>query len=538
MKVKVLSAAIATVLIVDVFYQNLQAATATTGVTVTVPTAAVSINLAGSSEQDRLLQSILSGDICTSGSLVIFKDNDGGTTNTTYWGGRWTSYYCTVAVKASTPVSLQSKILAVNKRSAGGSGYGVLPLVNNPTTGKTPFPINFMAETATNCKMQDTTQTIPTYGCTASETSGHIAGTNTALVIPDAGVLDSNPGLYTGVNTVLDFGVPILASDVATLTVANGAALTFGVPVTLDLYKALQAAQGLNTGSCSLGAYGYTGATAACMPSLTRYHMAALISGGAQNWEQFSFNGTNLVTAAESAGVAAPGDMLVHYCQGTAGSGAAANQYAKFLNSPCNANAASPVADNRAAGGVAVSHIYTSADMEACLDDLQNGTSNAVDYVTGGSVNANVKAWGFGAIAADKNAVSSTSTYAHGYRYIKVDGFTPTLQNVVNGSYSNWAQTSWVISKSATIAPTGAKLDAINYIRSESTLGTVLPLANVVQSFGTAGYLGLPTPYGPAANVISNPVNTSNPVTPMAYTAGDNCSVPVPVTQTEIFTFQ
>ncbi|WP_347985764.1 hypothetical protein [Methylomonas sp. AM2-LC] len=86
MKVKVLSAAIATVLIVDVFYQNLQAATATTGVTVTVPTAAVSINLAGSSEQDRLLQSILSGDICTTGSLVIFKDNDGSTANTTYWG--------------------------------------------------------------------------------------------------------------------------------------------------------------------------------------------------------------------------------------------------------------------------------------------------------------------------------------------------------------------------------------------------------------------------------------------------------------------
>jgi hypothetical protein len=499
----------------------------------------VTVNLAGSSEQDKTLQSILAGDICTAGSLVVFKDNYRGTTDTSYWGSLWSAYYCTVASKATTPISIMGKVIAINKRSGGGSGYGIMPLVTNPATGRTAFPVNFMSVATTTCSMQDSSQSIKTYGCTASETGGTGLGTNVRQVIPDAGLLDQNPALYTGANTVADFGIPVQASDVATLNVYPLSALSFGVPVTLDLFKAMQVAQGLTTGSCALGAYGYTGAPAACTPNLNRYQLSALLSGNVKTWEQLSFNGTvNLVTNAVTAGVPAPSDVMVHICQGVAGTGSAVQQNVKFLNNPCTSSSANPATDASAAGGPVVNSVYSTGEMEACLNDLQNGTMNATDYFTGASVNSGFKAWGIGHLATDRNPVSTTGTYTHGYRYVKVDGYSPSLQNVVIGGYNNWAQTNLVVSKNPAVLPAAATTDAINYLKAEWALGSVIKLANVTQGFGSAGSLGLPTPTGPSANVTNGTLVATNPVIPMTYPGGDNCAMPIPASANQNFTFE
>ena len=543
MKLKMLSAAVA-----GLVMAGAAQASVSTGVTPVIPAASFSVNLAGSSAQDKAITEILSSDVCS--SLVIFKDNYGGTsTSSSNWGGRWAAYYCTINPSSTLAKTygVAGDSFVINKRSAGGSGYGIMPLVDNAAgTGATQFAVNFMQVKAANCTMQDTsgtklilgngtTSAFTTYGCTASETIGTTAGTNTFQAIPDAGIADTNPDLYFGANQVLDFGTSPDATDIATLNVTSAAALVFGVPVTYDLYQALQVAQGLVAGGCTLGAYASASAVDGCMPSLSRNQLAALVSGNVQTWSQLQFGGTDLITAAKAGGVAVPGDNFVHYCQRTSGSGSAAITYAKLLNNPCNANAVSPATSQ--VKGPKVAAMYETVDMEQCLDDLQNGTSTAKDYVTKGTVNAGVKAWGLGQISADKNVYSSSNItngyptgYSRGYRFIKIDNVSPTLQNTFNGAYPFWAQSSWVVSNGAN-APTGNVANTITLLQKNATTGKYLQYTAAGQQFGTSGYLGLPD-----NNAVTATLTASNPVIPFTHPAGDNCAVPTPFTPSETLT--
>jgi len=546
MKMKLLTAAVAA--LATGLAHNAVAATAATGVTPTIPSATFSLNLAGSSAQDTAIKTILNTDLCVvngSSTLKIFQDNYGGTSSTTNWGGRWAAYYCTLN-STTAPTALQGQTIVINKRSAGGSGYGVLSIVNS---GKhTPFAINFMNVGTSNCTMQDTTQSIPTYGCLSNEAYSIGGGTTTTgatnvfQAIPDAGVADTNPALFTGVNQVLDFGKSVTAGDVASLTVTPAAALTFSVPVTLDLYIALQDAQGLlANSSCTAGAYGYTGAVDSCMPSLSRNQMTALITGNVQTWSQLSFdNGATALTSHTTHTInGAPGDQYVHFVQRTAGSGTAATQYARFLNAPCSGNGGlAPTADQvqNGNGGPAVHSVYETADMEAGLDDLQNGTTVVTDYLSGTSLNGGVKAWAFGQISADKNVVASNGTYSHGYRMIKIDGYAPTLQNTYNGTYPVWAESSWVVNKNdSATKPTGSKLALINYLIGQATTSNILKAADKAQAFGTSGYLGLPDNN---PTLVANTLSFTTPTMPASYPNGDNCQVPVPYSNNSNLTFK
>jgi hypothetical protein len=562
MKVKLLTVAVSAMLAAGLS-QTVAAAPVASSVPAALTTALANnpivLNLAGSSAQDKGIAFILGTDVAAvPGSLVVIKDNYGGTTtSSSNWGGRWTTYVAHTGTTSTTtgqalPAALQNKYIIVNKRSAGGSGYGVLPLANDPAV-PAPFAVNFLDyNNLTNIYVDG-----GVYGVDASEPTyanggGTVAGTHTLAAIPDAGVSDINPDLYYGVNTVLDFGVPVNSIDIGTLNVTPAVALTFGIVVTTDLFNALQAAQGLTVSTN----YGTASGLDDLTPSLSSAQVAALLSGKVKTWDELSFNGgaTSLVSAAAGK-VATPGDNLVHLLFRGAGSGTAAQAYARFLNSPAIPNATSPAtADNRAAGGPALNFLLETVDEEQALDDLQNGTSIAKDGTTGLAVNAGKKAWGIGYISADKNALKN-GAYGRGYRFIKIDGYTPSLTNVYNGNYSDWAESSWITSKTNVSGSSAGTQALVKYLTEQATSAAVIGLsgANSTQDFapknaaitvngasytpGNAGYAAIVGNAKPA-NAQPSSLNFAAPVIPYLYPNGDNAAKAVPASVGAVLNFK
>jgi hypothetical protein len=320
-----------------------------------------------------------------------------------------------------------------HKRSQGGSAQGVNPLIDG-------VAIAHMRIDNGNCTAVAPATNPATWNCQAT-------GANLTNVVSDAGVSDVEPKLFVGPNKPSNASAVNPAQADAVLEVIPAAGLVFGVPVTDALYIALQKAQNLlaapnGTGSCQPGDY-----TDACMPSLTKSEVATIISGQIKRWNEFSVNGTSLTALA--AGMTytdttvnppvvrnvVPNDTKVRYCKRIDGSGTGAQQYAKFLNNPCSSAGLNPDWSGSSFNGPVKHEVSGSGDMELCLTDFDRGTVTANQItstnpdVFNTPVNtANNRAWAVGQQSLENNA-----THARPYRFIKIDGVAPTLQNVFKG---------------------------------------------------------------------------------------------------------
>ena len=356
------------------------------------------------------------------------------------------------------------------------------------------------------------------------------------------GVSDVNPELFTGENTPSGF-TPVNANDVkAKLVVKPAAALVFGIPVTTDLRDALQVLQFGTASNCAQGPDGTVTApnttreTEACMPSLSRNEVATLMTGQIQTWGQFSHGGKSITDPANYAGatpaINIPADTKVTICRRTNGSGTQAQMSANFLRYPCSSAAMKP-AHNSVFGsfiGPVVLENSGSGDVNKCLDDFNNGTNNGknIEFGTGTALANNsglIKRWALGLQSLEKNADLSL-----GYRFVKIDGAAPTLQNAANGTYLDWVEQSFQTRKTTA----GAKLALFNQIVNQAAtpafLGT-LDAAKFNYPFGQSGFLAVSTnghtPTYTAAGLLDETV----PVVPYTHAPGisslDNCRVPV-----------
>jgi hypothetical protein len=407
------------------------------------------VYLAGSSAQDGLVLQEIYG-LCTSTSFTYYQDNASkllNDTTTGSWGSNYKAYSCNLTSAAATTAGIAtSDVVTFHKVNFGGSAQGVAPLFQN--VGVPTLNVN-----NGNCYSAGNTAKLPdgtiipaaqVKGCRTTSTNDLVAHNL------DAGLSDVNPTLFQGVNTaqyvsggVIQSFNPV-TSVPAGFTVVPGVSLTWGFPVTSNLYVALQAAQGLLKAGCAAGAY-----TDACMPSLSKPFITSLISGGITDWSSVNFNGTDLVAAAaaydttvSAANAISPTDTVVNFCQRLPGSGTAAGQYAYFLNQPANqfVSGVTPASS-------LFDYIYTVADggnMEKCLDDLATGAATANDItgglvkVTSGAASATYKGWGFGQQSTDKNA-----TLAKHYNFVKINGVAPTLANVYAGTYDFTSESTW-----------------------------------------------------------------------------------------------
>ncbi len=477
----------------------------------------IEIFMSGATAQDKALKNIFSTNLCDPATLHVYKS-----TNLTDHA----AYFCTIPANTVAGITVAKNVL-FHKRSSGGSAQGVNSLIDQVT-------IKAMEVSGSSC---DTAA--PKLGTDASP----FICTTLIDKLSDAGISDVEPGMFTGPNTPSGTNPVNAAAAAAALTVVPAAALLFGVPVSDNLYAALQVAQGLRTATtCNTVATEYTDA---CMPSLSKHQVAELISGQIKKWSEFKVGGVALTTLVGAQTYLAkdgitpkailPTDTKVHYCKRVDGSGTGAQQYAVFLNNPCSTAGLNPDWAGSALAGPVKNEVSGSGDMEKCLEDFADKTQTGKQQTSANPdvfntvINpSSVSAWAIGMQSTENNA-----THAKSYRFIKVDGVAPTLENAFRGKYLDWVEQTYQWRKGAAAA------NALNPVTAEEVLiltkiaaeagnptiiGSDLNTA-FNQPFGQAGYMAIGKNFAFADTLVP-----LAPVMPYSHAVkGDlnNCQVPV-----------
>ncbi|TPW14818.1 MAG: hypothetical protein FD130_1303, partial [Halothiobacillaceae bacterium] len=294
--------------------------------------------------------------------------------------------------------------------------------------------------------------------------------------------------------------------------------LLFGVAVTKRMYEELQLDQGL--GSDAPGAQ-----SLANMPSLPSAFVRAAFQGKITNWSDEAIYGQFLTgSAGVSGGVDASETVdgtlteydfapaQVHLCRRVQGSGTHAQFMIHNMRTNCQAGTyAMPPFPGGGAFPVVIEN-SSSGTIGLCMDELDRGTavpsSKAVEMfpdLKGGHV----------AYAMAYQSLEKNMNLAENYRFVKIDGVAPTLQNAFSGDYHDiyYTNMQWNTASAGYTADAGKVLTAMSSLSpaalAEINTGFVFP-------FGQGGFLQ-PSAAAPAAFDLNNPLTPWGRVAP----AGD-----------------
>lgn len=413
-------------------------------------------------------------------------------------------YFCTAGPGAGAAAGLPIMLL----KESNGSLNGVGPVGASTTLGFMNYDLpalvsNCAGTAATN---NSGTSTLPGYrsrSCGTSTTTYPLE-----QVIPESGVTDVEPNMFVKASLATQDAVDNLAQINADNQVI------FGVPVNLKLYKALQEAQFTNdtllngvgchpsdpdysvsAGTFNGGTNRIIGDTEACMPSLSKEVISSLYrgagNGGITNWSKLENAAGTALTALAST---APLSNNVHICRRIDGSGSQQTANMFFLNYPCEATAPQMPGAN----GSTVFEGAGTGNVLQCLDS-RDGEGK----------------WAIG-IASSENVAQKLATDRNDWRFIKVDGYAPTLLNAANGKYQFWVEQVFTNRGTLTAEEQGVYDGLVALLKDPVAIKSFN--TSFEQSFGAAGLLGLPNagegrvpPAKPitATNIIDNPVNTA-----------------------------
>jgi ABC-type phosphate transport system substrate-binding protein len=365
------------------------------------------VNFSGATASTSTLKEVVVTQLCDNSSSIDVYELNGSSKN---WG-----------VGCVTDTAVTSTAAKVLFRKADlGSGYGVayvdeqigVDLIDLSTCGASGTPDTIGG------------QAVTVWQCTAKETG--------ETSIPDIGTSDVEPKMFVG--SLAAGGVDY--KNVSNMVVKPLSGLAFGVVVTDDLRNALQAAQGLTVGA----------EDEANMPSLTSAAIRTLFAGKVKTWNDL-VDGSNvsLVTIASNYETAHPGsidfvpgtvsgDDTVHICRRTQGSGTHAQIASLIMRTNCGGQV--DVANYTALSFLKpqVSQGQGSGDMTDCLDNIGDGNSTSYD---GDNLFLGKNRWGIGYQSVEKNASLSAA-----YRFIKIDGYAPTLENIHAGRYYDFVEST------------------------------------------------------------------------------------------------
>lgn len=404
--------------------------------------------------------------------------------------------------------------LMIYKRSLGGSAMGVSPIIDD-AKGAATASIAFLNVDPSICSVPSPAPAagvLSTSTCTYSEaTAGQFQ-----MKKPDFGISDVDPEQFRGVNTPAGFSA-VNPSDIGLMNVDSAGGQVFGIGATLKLRNALQEAT-FGVGNACVGSE-----TEPCMPSLTRDQVASIFSGKLDSWKDLKIGATDVYTASSAAykPTGFTGHRL-HICTRTNGSGTKAQLGVNFLNYPCSSAATAPVGDTGTTGeaiGVAQVHaLSSSGNLSECLRELDGG----VNTVGTAFNNTYGTRWALGVQGLEKNASRSEA-----WRFIKIDGVAPTLENVAKGKYHDWAELTFQYSKTHAF-DAGEKAIVDEFIKAASNPAVLVELnSGNVHSFGDSGYLASPKNYTPEANGNFASTYPVNPFSHATTAQGvNNCRVP------------
>ncbi|MEQ1529010.1 MAG: hypothetical protein ABL925_06820 [Methylococcales bacterium] len=443
-------------------------------------------------------------------------------------GSDQNAYLCERAA-SNTSLPTNKPNVLVYKRSAGGSAFGVSPIIADANNDVGNATIEFL-KISSAC----TQNTAPVAGSTLGVITCPYDLADPGKVvqhISDFGISDVDPIQFTGNNAPAGYA-NVTEADLALLTVKAASALTFGVPVTKNLYFALQAAQIAPNGALPASCAGSE--TEACMPSLTSAQIASIHAGSVVDWNQLKVGNSGLglyAWAASNAAAYLPGSSLLHTCRRENGSGTQTQSNIKFLADPCSsvgipaASDFSQVVGGEGEGYPMIHENNTSGSVENCLVELNDGTNAA-----NGFDNQWGKRWAVGIQSLEKK-----TSAASGFRFVKLDGVAPTLANVMSGKYRDWAENTFQYSNSHKFSLNSTENAALKkltdaIIKSAGAPEVMAALNNgFTHTFTTdkGAYLATPTNFTPEANGVFNP---SRPVNVYSHaisgSAVNNCRVP------------
>ena len=506
----------------------------------------IAIYTSGASVQDKAYGQVITTTLAAPNSVDYFADVDAKTGTV---GSKWTAYYFTGNDNLGS--GLAGKKILLEKRAVGSSGYGVIPIL-----AKIPLEhLNILSTRATDWTA-DTKAKLPTWTATISSQN---AATYLARRLSDAGFSANDPALLLKPGTLnypeqvneLMTGKfepiwPLTLKSIKTtgkdgFTIVSTGGTVYGVGVTLDLYKVLQAAQkraGTLPANVVIGSYSEND-----MPNLNRNVVASLLAGKIGTWEQFklvdksdgSVKSLLHPTILADAGVSAPskesttGKNLTPVAFATRNNGAAAGivAYAKFLNYPTTSNAippATPVKNDKIVEDASLPIVKAPrslADSGTILVDWQNGTNTlGFNNVIDGAGFA--RRWGIAINSVDRNsAVKADGSGGDPWRYIKIDGYAPTLENVAAGVYPIWTEGSAIypIAKSSdTLWETKVKL--LKALTDNWSSPAVIGAYTTTQAWGKTG--AFVTSADPRGFTTTIPFDPSNPVIPLSHLGSDS----------------
>jgi len=439
----------------------------------------------------------------------VFKFKDNGS------GKDQDAYLCTLNPLNPQLVGLAGgkSNLMIYKRSKGGSAYGVSPIIAEAKGGSAA--IEFLNVDPSICSVPSPA---PAAGVLSTSTCAYSESTvgQYQTKVPDFGISDVDPEQFRGANTPSGFS-GVSASDVNFLNVESAGGQVFGIGATLKFRNALQEAQ-FGVGDACVGSE-----TEACMPNLTRDQIASIMTGKIDSWQDLKI-GTSNVFANASAAYKPSGftGHRVHICTRTDGSGTKAQMGINFLNYPCASAATAPKAGNTSVPEVVaetkVHAMSSSGTVSECMGELDSG-SNTIGSAFNNTYGIR---WAIGIQGMEKNASRSED-----WRFVKIDGIAPTLENVAKGKYHDWAELTFQYNKTHAF-DAGEKAIVDEFIKAASNPAVIVTLnATNNHSFGQSGYLASPKNYTPDTNGV---FAASYPVNPYSHATSsqsvNNCRVP------------
>ena len=347
----------------------------------------IEVNIAGASASDPSIEALIKNDLCDAGTVDAFRDNGANP------GAAYRAFFCTMSAVPGIPAG--SKVL-VRKRSAGGSAQGVGPVCDNQTQAFMKLQ-STCAETAPGSKEWRCPNT---------------AGDQEPLEA-EIGVSDVGPA-------------EVQAAASANCGAPGGSfALVFGVPVTKKLRDALQVAQGKVGGSD----------LTTDMPSLSYDQVRGLFTGRINTWDDFKVRGVSLTAVP---GVTAPtgtNPNRVTICRRVDTSGTYAANVLHLLGRTCIAGTLPIAVVGNLGGNPSVIQNSGSGNIETCLNTLNNtGTiANSTGITVGAG--ATFSDWAIGMQSTEFNAPVA-GAYPFAYRFVRLDGVVPSIDNAAAGTYS------------------------------------------------------------------------------------------------------
>ncbi|MDD2722740.1 MAG: hypothetical protein PHH59_01785 [Methylovulum sp.] len=518
------------------------------------------VYLSGSSAQAELFdRSLLVGtseSICKLGTVHKFMDPPSGSNQLVYLCALNTAANGSATPNTRIPSTITKSNILLFKRNEGGSVFGISPII-------TPAAIAFL-----NVTTNTSPCTVIAPGLFAStRTCAYSKDTNRTLATPTFGVSDVNPQSFTVAGENAPAGTVPAAPPgptPSTYQVVSGPATVFGLAVTTKLRKALQQAQFAANSTCNPTNAGYkdlagnakdTADSELCMPNLNSDTIAAIFAaytapfsplvanvsapalgaGKIHQWTQIKTGAaTNLFDQTISANK--PANAKVHICSRTIGSGTRAQFGIKFLNNTCSLYSSKVVshADHTAigepgqsffkAGPIAnpesllrpmVHAMASGGGLEECLNELDNGSANtAGSFAPGeayGAPGATAVRWAIGFHSLDKNASLSSN-----FRFIKIDGVSPSLDKVAAGRYPDWVEGTFQYNVK-TLPSSGVKDLVLEMIRSFGTPSVVsfVNKSSGTHTWGTSGFLAVPN--AAHAAPLNGLVNLAAPVNPLSH---------------------